>query len=178
MTAPASAPKTIEQLQEAFRLATRADAEALADAGPVADAFRTYANRCLSSGTVSRQLPDWKDVDGYLTNRRMSPQVRRRATATTTLEAVVEADCFDAPYDLVRHASLFALRVAAFLRSDAGEKYDVLIERSRIRRSEDLSFDRCRRIVALLGFCVNRSRERVRALNQRRDREMRAAGFI
>ncbi|KAI6087446.1 hypothetical protein F4821DRAFT_108356 [Hypoxylon rubiginosum] len=175
MSVPTSAPKTIPQLQNTLRLKTQADAEALIKALPVENAFRMYMNRCLSAGSTKQELPDWKDVDEYLQEKRILKRVRLRGQ---TLEDVVAKEAFEKPYDLVRHASLFALRVKAFLKSDRGEKYDVILDKSQIRQAQDLAFDRIRRIMALLGFLVHQSRERQKELNRRRDEQMRKAGFV
>ncbi|KAI1780751.1 hypothetical protein F4818DRAFT_435948 [Hypoxylon cercidicola] len=175
MSVPASAPKTIEQLQNTLRLKAKADAEALVKADHVTEAFRMYSNRCLSANSMKLLLPDWKDVDEYLMDKRTSRQVRYMGK---TLEGAVTKECFDKPYGLVPHASLFALRIMTFLKSDKGEKYDIILEDRRIKHNSDLSFDRCKRIMALLGFLVHQGRERMRRLNAKRDREMRAAGYI
>ncbi|KAI1769134.1 hypothetical protein GGR53DRAFT_474598 [Hypoxylon sp. FL1150] len=178
MSLPTSAPRTIEHLQKALRLPTQADAEALVKALPVEEAFRMYANRCLSAGSASEEaLPDWKDVDAYLLEERMRKRVRLLGHLQT-LEDVVAKEAFDRPYDRVRHASLFALRVMTFLKSDEGERYDVLPEKPRIKMAQDLAFDRAVRIMALLGYLVHRGRERRRELDRRRDEQMRKEGFV
>ncbi|KAI4866551.1 hypothetical protein F4820DRAFT_245869 [Hypoxylon rubiginosum] len=175
MSVPASAPKTIEQLQNTLRLKTKADAEALVRTGPVADAFLMYLNRCLSSSAIKQQLPDWKDIDEYLTEKRL---LRQKRIVGKTIEEVVTKESVDKPYDLVSHAALFALRIMTFLKSDKGEKYDASLEEHRIKHDADLSFDRCKRIMALLGFLVHQSREATKKLNAKRDKEMKKAGFV
>ncbi|XXG97445.1 hypothetical protein Hte_003746 [Hypoxylon texense] len=175
MSVPASAPKTIEQLQTTLRLKTKADAEALVRSGPVADAFLKYINRCLSAGASKQLLPDWKEVDEYLLEKRL---LRRVRIVGKTVEEVVTKETVQKPYDLVPHAALFALRIMTFLKSDKGEKYDVIMEESKIMYQADLSFDRCRRITALLGFLVHQSREATKKLNAKRDEQMKKAGFI
>ncbi|KAI1106383.1 hypothetical protein F4804DRAFT_41600 [Jackrogersella minutella] len=156
MSASAEAPKTIEDLQAVLRLKNKNNTEALVRADPVKEAFRKYSNRCLSSGSTRKQLPDWKDVDEYLLDMRMSHQVRRMGK---TLKEVVSQDCMDKPYELLPHASMFALRIMVFLKSEKGEQYDIGLEKHAIRYSEDVSFDRCIRIMSLLGFLVNQNRE-------------------
>ncbi|KAI0880102.1 uncharacterized protein GGS22DRAFT_99835 [Annulohypoxylon maeteangense] len=157
MSATAKAPKTIEQLQAALRLKDKSSAEALIKANAVTEAFRKYSNRCLSSGSTIKLLPDWKDVDGYVHDMHMSRAVRR---AGKTLKQVVEQDCLAKPYELIPHAAMFALRIMTFLKSKDGEIYDVPLKDNARRSFQDLQFDRCVRIMNLLGFLVNQNRER------------------
>nr|KAI1457915.1 hypothetical protein F4805DRAFT_160284 [Annulohypoxylon moriforme] len=157
MSAPTRAPKTIEQLQSALRLKDKSSAEALIKANPVTEAFRKYSNRCLSSGSTTKLLPDWKDIDDYLLDARTSRAVRR---AGKTLKQVVEQDCVGKPYELVPHVSMFALRIMTFLKSQDGRAYDIPLETHAVRFSQDRQFDRCVRIMNLLGFLVNQSREK------------------
>ncbi|KAI2467465.1 hypothetical protein F4781DRAFT_308916 [Annulohypoxylon bovei var. microspora] len=157
MSASTRAPKTIEALRSALRLKDKNSIEALVTATPVTEAFRKYSNRCLSSGSTTKLLPDWKDVDEYLHDKRMSRGLRRKGK---TLEEAVDQDCVDKPYELVPHASMFALRIMTFLKSERGEAYDISLEDHAIKHSEDPQFDRCVRIMHLLGFLVNQNRER------------------
>lgn len=162
-------PKTIEELQAALRLGSKSDAEALIKADPVTEAARMYLNRCLSSGSTRKQLPDWKHVDIYLQNKRMKVPVRG------TLEQEVAKDCTDKPYELLPHAGMFALRMMDFLISEKGEMYDIPLETDKIRYPRDVQFDRCIRIMDLLGFLVNQNREMKR---EREEKKMKEDGWI
>ncbi|KAI1400717.1 hypothetical protein F4819DRAFT_359377 [Hypoxylon fuscum] len=175
MSVPGRAPRTIGELQAALRLKDETGAEALVKAAPVKEAFRMYMNRCLSSSSTKQQLADWKDVDEYLLDQRTSRLVRRMSK---TLQQVVDDDCFNKPYDLVAHASLFALRIMTFLKSDKGEMYDISLEDHAIRRYEDISFDRCRRIVSLLGYLVHQNGKAKRKAEMKMDQEMKEKGWI
>ncbi|KAI2602633.1 hypothetical protein GGR54DRAFT_653714 [Hypoxylon sp. NC1633] len=155
MSAPAKAPKTIEELQIALRLKQKSDAEALVKTDDVKEAYRKYANRCLSSGSTRQELPGWDEVDQYLMDTRLSGRLGRRQT----LEDVVAEDSYNRPHELLPHASLFALRIMAFLKSRKGRQYDVGPGTRRVGADEDLQFDRCVRIMALLAFLVHQSRE-------------------
>ncbi|KAI1206146.1 uncharacterized protein F4807DRAFT_239132 [Annulohypoxylon truncatum] len=153
MSATDRAPKTIEQLRSALRLEDQSKAEALIQAEPVKEAYRKYANRCLSSSSTTKLLPDWKEVDEYLIELRMR-------LGGKTLEEVVEQKCNEQRYELKPHVALFALRIMTFFKSEEGEVYDNPLELHRVRIKEDVSFDRCVRIMNLLGFLVNQNRER------------------
>ncbi|KAI0112775.1 hypothetical protein F4776DRAFT_667131 [Hypoxylon sp. NC0597] len=169
MSAPAQAPKTIDQLQASLRLQDKSKAEALIKAHPVREAFRKYMNRCLSAGSTKKQLPDWKEVDAYLLEKRM-PRTGR--VAGKVLEDIVAEDCVNKPYDLLPHASMFALRIMTFLKSEEGEAYDIRLEDHAVRRHGDIQFDRCKRIMKLLGFLVNQNLEMKRNRELEKDREI------
>ncbi|KAI1139906.1 hypothetical protein F5Y05DRAFT_335536 [Hypoxylon sp. FL0543] len=170
MSTSARAPKTIEELRDALRLKETREAEALVNFDPVKEAFRKYMNRCLSASSTTKQLPDWKDVDEYLLERRMSRQARE---VGVELEKIVDEDCKNRPYELLPHASLFALRIMTFLKSKEGEVYDISLEDHAAGRWEDVQFDRCVRIMALLGFLVNQDRMK-KAEELSRDQEIQA----
>ncbi|KAI0843611.1 hypothetical protein F5Y06DRAFT_291527 [Hypoxylon sp. FL0890] len=169
MSASAQAPKTIDELQAVLRLKEKSQAEALINADPVKEAFRMYMNRCLSASSARRQLPDWKDVDEYLLDKRMSAQARQMGRK---LDEIVVEECKNKPYDLLPHATMFALRTMTFLKSQEGEVYDISLDRP-TGRWEYVSFDRCKRIMSLLGFLVNQDRD-MKAKELRKDQEMQA----
>ncbi|KAL7624606.1 hypothetical protein AAE478_006173 [Parahypoxylon ruwenzoriense] len=150
-----TSPKTIRELQGALRLG-KADAEALVKSEAVREAFRQYMNRCLSSGSATKKLPDWKEVDDYLHDKRISTRVRR---GVKSVEAAVADDCFEQPYELLPHASLFALRVMKFLKSSKGKAYDVDPDESAVMRWQEVEFDLCVRVMNLLAFLVNWNRQ-------------------
>lgn len=153
MSAPARAPSTIKELQSALRLKHRSDVEALTKSDYVKETFRMYANRCLSSGAIKKELPDWKDVDEYLLEKQTSWSVRSNSQS---LEQAVTEESYNNPYDLLSHAALFALRMMTFLRGK-GKKYDVSLDYATC--PEDVLFDRYMRILNLLGFMVSQNRE-------------------
>ncbi|KAK6955677.1 hypothetical protein Daesc_003320 [Daldinia eschscholtzii] len=154
-------PDTVKDLQVALRLKSYRYAEALVKVDDVREAFRLYMNRCLAAaGSLTRELPDWKEVDGYLQQLRLSFVVR---SGQKTLREVVDEDCASKPYDLVPHVSMFALRIMDFLRTAEGSRYDVGLSPEVARHPDDVQFDRCIRILHLLGFLVNQDRELKRA---------------
>ncbi|OTA98798.1 hypothetical protein M426DRAFT_17069 [Hypoxylon sp. CI-4A] len=168
-------PKTIDQLQRELRLKDRLQAQSLVRADAVKEAFRKYMNRCLSAISITKQLPDWKDVDEYLQEKRTSPHVRIMGRR---VEELVERDCIDSPYELLYHASLFALRIMTFLRSKTGEKYDISQNHRSIKHNTDLKFDRCVRIMNLLGFLVNQHRETMTERQRKKDRQKKETSWI
>ncbi|OTA88613.1 hypothetical protein M434DRAFT_122309 [Hypoxylon sp. CO27-5] len=169
MSAPAQAPKTMDQLQAALRLKDKSKAEALLKAHPVKEAFRKYMNRCLSSDSTKRELPDWKKVDEYLLDKRMSASARG---AGKVMKEIVAKECMDKAYDPLPHASMFALRIMTFLKSEEGEAYDISLENHSIWHHREVQFDRCKRIMNLLGFLVNQNREMKRNRELKRDRQI------
>ncbi|KAI1381241.1 hypothetical protein F4677DRAFT_120025 [Hypoxylon crocopeplum] len=175
MSASARAPKTIEELHVALRLRHRADAEELIKIDTVKEIFRKYSNRCLSSGSTKLQLPDWKDVDEYLLEVRTSWPVRKMGK---TVEEIATQDCSNKPYDLLFHASLFALRIMTFFGSDEGHKYDIILEERRVKCPQDVQYDRCIRIMDLLGFLVNQDREMKREREAKKEQEMKEGNWI
>ncbi|KAI1412310.1 hypothetical protein F5Y13DRAFT_45920 [Hypoxylon sp. FL1857] len=153
MSTSTQSPKTMMELQAALRLKYKSDAEALIKAEPVKEAFRKYMNRCLSSGSTTKQLPDWKDVHEHLMVSRPARGIDK------TLNEIIEQQCTDNPYELMPHVSMFALRIMEFIKSAEGEVFDISLEDHPTRRPGDVQFDRCRRIMDLLAFLVNQHRE-------------------
>ncbi|KAI0851944.1 hypothetical protein F5Y00DRAFT_203841 [Daldinia vernicosa] len=161
-------PETVKSLQISLRLKTQRDAEALLEVDEVKEAFRLYMNRCLSAASMTRELPDWKHVDDYLQNLRTSSVVRSKAK---TLREAVEDECKSAPYELLPHVSMFALRIMSFLVTARGEAFDVNLDAEIAKSPEDIQFDRCIRIMHLLGFLVTRDREARRAREAEKTRQ-------
>ncbi|KAI0010544.1 hypothetical protein F4779DRAFT_616512 [Xylariaceae sp. FL0662B] len=135
MSAPSKAPNTIEGLQESLRLTKKADVEALLKTNDIKEAFRQYRNRCLSSGSTKKLLPDWKAVDEYLQDKLTSRPVRRGQP----LEESVAQACHSHPYELIPHVSLFVLTVTDFLTSSTGKQFDVGLAK---HSPQDAEFDR------------------------------------
>ncbi|KAI1091180.1 hypothetical protein F5B19DRAFT_287225 [Rostrohypoxylon terebratum] len=155
MTAPPSAPKTTQELQIALRLDNENSARELINAFPVTEAYRKYANRCLSSGYTNKSLPDWKDVDEYIYDLRAS-----RAPGGKPLREVVKEHCKNKPFELLPHATLFSLRIVEFFRSEKGIRFNMPLRSHKAQFPLDRNFDLCKRTMILLGFMVNQSRER------------------
>ncbi|KAI1471696.1 uncharacterized protein F4812DRAFT_188921 [Daldinia caldariorum] len=162
-------PDTVKDLQISLRLKSYRNAEALVQVHDVKEAARIFMNRCLgAAGSLTKELPDWKDVDNYMQHVRLSFAVRR---AQKTLAQAVDEDCKVKPYDLMPHTALFCLRIMDFLRTAEGGAYDVCLDPLVVRRREDVQFDRCIRILHLLGFFVNQHRETKRAREAEKIRE-------
>ncbi|KAI1653661.1 hypothetical protein F4813DRAFT_247310 [Daldinia decipiens] len=161
-------PETVKSLQISLRLKTHRDAEALIEVDEVKEAFRLYMNRCLVATSMTKELPNWKDVDDYLQNLRTSSAVRNKAK---TLREAVEEECKSAPYELLPHVSMFALRMMSFLITARGEVYDINLDAEIAKSPEDVQFDRCIRIMHLLGFLVNHDREMRRAREAEKTRQ-------
>ncbi|KAI1802356.1 hypothetical protein F4811DRAFT_405510 [Daldinia bambusicola] len=165
----ANHPDTVKDLQISLRLKSYRNAEALVQVDDVREAARLFMNRCLGvAGSLTTELPDWKDIDSYLQYVRLSFAVRR---AQKTLAEAVDEDCKAKPYDLMPHAALFCLRIMDFLKTPEGAAYDVRLDPLVVRRPEDVQFDRCIRILHLLGFFVNQHRETRRAREAEKIRE-------
>ncbi|KAI1652306.1 uncharacterized protein F4817DRAFT_10336 [Daldinia loculata] len=161
-------PETVKSLQISLRLKSRRDAEALIEVDEVKEAFRLYMNRCLTAASMNRELPDWKNVDDYLQSLRTSSVVRNKVK---TLKEAVEDECKSAPYELLPHVSMFALRIMSFLTTARGEVFDVILDAEIAKGPEDIQFDRCIRIMHLLGFLVNQDRETRRAREAEKTRQ-------
>ncbi|KAI1084898.1 hypothetical protein F5B20DRAFT_591925 [Whalleya microplaca] len=152
MSAPSkNTPKTMEELQKCFRLKKKADAEALIKSDYVRECFRKYKNRCMSSGSVQKVLPDWKVVDEYLQDKLATRRVRRGKT----LEECITEECYYQPYELLPHVSLFVVTVTDFLKSSKGKQFDVSLQKY---SRQDAEFDRTMRVMSLLGFLVKQDR--------------------
>ncbi|KAI1388575.1 uncharacterized protein F4822DRAFT_250564 [Hypoxylon trugodes] len=163
MSSPNQCPMTIQELQIALRLRTISDAEELIKADPIKEAFRMYMNRCFSAASITRSLPNWKEVDEYIYWKQLHIGLR---TTGALLRQVVAKDCHDNPYELIPHVGMFALRVMDFIKTPEGARFDVPLDATRIMRQEEIYFDRCRRLTTLLGFLVNQ-----RLLSRKRKRK-------
>ncbi|KAI0901361.1 hypothetical protein F4806DRAFT_451994 [Annulohypoxylon nitens] len=155
MAAPPNAPKTLQELQTALRLTSKNVAGELIKAFPVTEAYRKYANRCLSSGYTNKSLPDWKDVDEYIYDLRALRPPRGKP-----LRETVKWHCNNKPFELLPHAALFSLRIVEFFMSEKGARFNVCLQSHKARFPVDRNFDLCKRIMNLLGFLVNQSRAR------------------
>ncbi|KAI0130709.1 hypothetical protein F4814DRAFT_140025 [Daldinia grandis] len=161
-------PETVKSLQISLRLKSQRDAEALVEVDEIKEAFRLYMNRCLTAASLTKELPNWKRVNDYLQHLRTWSVVRNKMK---TLREAVEDECQSAPYELLPHVSMFALRVMSFLITAQGEAYDVNLDVEIAQCPEDIQLDRCIRIMHLLGFLVNRDREARRAREAEKTRQ-------
>ncbi|KAI5864022.1 hypothetical protein GGS23DRAFT_595674 [Durotheca rogersii] len=162
-------PRTLPDLQAALRLPTEAAATALVGEDAVKEAFRRYANLCLSAGLPGQAVPTGRAVQRYLTGRA----VEGRGAAA--LDGAVAADCHARPYDVLPHAARFVLAAALFLNTPSGRPYDVGPPAAHPPPDADL--DRCDRLVRLLGFLAQQNREnRDRLKRLRAERLARGRG--
>lgn len=177
-------PKTRAELETALRLSA-ADTSALLSEDRVRTAYRKYRRRIPPSLSLSLSLstsaptsssgpalPDWKDVDAFLYQLRLSPEVRdlekgmrltRGAALQLRLAALcrrgVEGDEADDMPLLLPHVGLFVLRFCAFLDLERGGRFDVGGcggggERDGGGGDAEREFRRCRRGVLVLAYMV------------------------
>ncbi|KAI3319145.1 hypothetical protein HD806DRAFT_539524 [Xylariaceae sp. AK1471] len=145
---------SLSDLQKSLRLPGEAEMLALLKTDQLKEAFRLYRNRCLVSQHMKAvDLPDWKEVDGWLYELKLDPELRRYlrtaistspSTPTTTngedgkgnvkggvklgmktIDDYLARVCHDKPYELMPHVAMFVLRVGGFLKSELGEEFDV-----------------------------------------------------
>ncbi|KAI1506761.1 hypothetical protein F5X99DRAFT_423380 [Biscogniauxia marginata] len=155
-------PGTLEELRTSLRLGSSSEAEALLRAWPVKEAFHSFVNRCLSSrGPEPRPIPDWKVVDGYLHEKRLDADVRKgkkkKEGEGEALEERVAGECLQRPYEPLPHVAMFVLRMARFMDTEEGGRFDV--GPRRLVKKPGREFDRCVRATQLLGFLLKRHRE-------------------
>ncbi|KAI8958196.1 hypothetical protein F5Y11DRAFT_51489 [Daldinia sp. FL1419] len=149
-------PESIKELQIALRLRRQVDAEDLLKEDAVKEAFRVFMNRCLIvSGSRAIELPNWKEVDDYLETINLSYVVRRGAK---TIDSCLQERCTAQPYSLKPHVAQFYRTLSIYLTSTRGEEYDMPLEPEAPGERPKTQFDRCVRIMNLLGFLVDQSR--------------------
>ncbi len=151
---PLKALETMEELRDCFGLREISKAEALIKAWPIKEAFHYYLNRCLSAERiVSEKLPEWKEVDEYLLEKKMTPLKTRGEKSTQRL---VEEACSSSPFEPMPHVALFVLRAESFLQTGEGGVFDIASKKYDNR--EHREFDRRQRSMDLLSFLVRRYR--------------------
>ncbi|KAF2968465.1 hypothetical protein GQX73_g5093 [Xylaria multiplex] len=164
-------PPSVAHLTKCLRLPGEAETEALLSTDQIREAFRVYRNRCLVSGRFkAAQLPDWKDVDAYTYELRLSSEFRRwarEAKARSSAQAKTAATvcpgpylaklCRSKPYVLMPHVAMFVLGVDKFLQSPEGCGFDASRDdgKGSLSRRES-QFDRYARIMKILQFLVAR----------------------
>jgi hypothetical protein len=140
----AKVPDTFEDLQNSLNLAEESYARQLVKAKPVEEAFRQYHNRYLKSKATSpEKLEDWKLVDAYIYEARLRSK---------TPEIYMQCVCRSEPYNGLPHIALFVWRVMQFLKSEEGKRFDR--PSTSVKMEFDRDFERCQRIVSLLGFLL------------------------
>ncbi|KAI0539367.1 hypothetical protein GGR58DRAFT_464753 [Xylaria digitata] len=170
-----STPKSpsIAYLTKCLRLLGEAETSALLNTDQIREAFRVYRNRCLVSGRYKAALlPDWKDVDAYTYELRLSPEFRRSVReAKTRSGAMTQAKlaaatcpgpyltklCRSKPYVLMPHIAMFVVRVDKFLQSPEGRGFDARKDDGKGSLGwRESQFDRYARIMKILQFLVAR----------------------
>ncbi|KAI0418755.1 hypothetical protein F5X98DRAFT_109321 [Xylaria grammica] len=176
---------SIADLARRLRLPGEAETSALLKTDQIREAFRIYRNRCLvSHRSNAALLPDWKDVDAYTYELRLSSEFRRYArerrreaggsaakktkaaktgAGAEPLDEYLAKICCAKPYVLMPHVAMFMLKVDTFLQSPRGRKFDVPrrgVQGGKVSSGgsggRETQFDRYARIMKILEFLVAR----------------------
>ncbi|RWA06674.1 hypothetical protein EKO27_g8435 [Xylaria grammica] len=174
---------SIADLAKRLRLPGEAETSTLLKTDQVREAFRVYRNRCLvSHRSMAALLPDWKDVDAYTYELRLSSEFRRYVrerrrdaggsaakktkaaeTGAEPLDEYLAKICCAKPFVLMPHVAMFMLRVDTFLQSPRGRKFDVprrSVQGGKVSSGglggRESQFDRYARIMKILEFLVAR----------------------
>ncbi|KAI1269452.1 hypothetical protein F5Y18DRAFT_98845 [Xylariaceae sp. FL1019] len=163
---------TIPNLSESLHFNNDEAVLALTGNQKLQEYLRLYQNRCLSTNHLrAANLPNWKEVDAYLHTLLLYSDFRKRPDKAAKLQAHLEKICFDEPYKLMPHVSLFVLRTMRFFKSPEGQQFDVPrfgglrdVLKTKIENATLDEMDKCKRAMQVLLFLVTRDEQAKRKL--------------